>query len=649
MGNDDHTASHRLCDVSTAAQIDVAVSSAQRLSDRYELAEILGVGGTSEVHLARDLRLHRDVAIKILRADLARDPRFRRRFDREARSAAALNHPAIVATYDVGETQTPTGPVPFIVMEYLNGVTLRDIIHDEQEPVSQSRAIAIIAQVCQALHYSHQQGVVHRDIKPANVMINATGAVTVMDFGIARVLTEAHNVTQTEAVIGTVQYLCPEQARGQTIDARSDVYSLGCVFYELLAGVPPFLGDSPIAVVYQHVREDPVPPSQHNRQIPADLDAVVLKALAKNPDNRYQSADEMRADLLRVQQGQRPQAPKVFTDAQRASMLAPPPASGHTPAAEHTGSGWPTDRRRGRSRSGRRWMITAASLAVLLVATPVAVNPLSVGPPDLHIPNLAGQPVADALTTLQNQGFQARTQQHPDSTVPPNHVINTEPNSDTPVKVGDEITLNVSTGPQQHPIPDVSGLTYTEAITKLRDAGFRQFTPTRHSSPILPKDVVIGTNPRADQTSALTTKITVILSSGPPTTPVPDVAGQTVELATKNLNTLGFLKILTAPIDSPRPSGEITDTTPPAGTTLGLDTAITLHVSTGQQFLMPDLTDMFWTDAEPRLRALGWTGTLDKGPNITAGDQNHNKILKQNPPPGTAINFHSLITLRFGA
>src|SRR5246127_212443 len=352
----------------TAPTRNTAMTTPQHLSDRYELGEILGFGGMSEVHLARDVRLHRDVAVKVLRADLARDPSFYLRFRREAQNAAALNHPAIVAVYDTGEAETAAGPLPYIVMEYVNGVTLRDIVHTDG-PLPPTRAIEVIADACQALNFSHQHGIIHRDVKPANIMISTTNAVKVMYFGIARALSDSGNsVTQTAAVIGTAQYLSPEQARGDTVDARSDVYSLGCVLYEILTGEPPFTGDSPVSVAYQHVREDPVPPSKRHEGISADLDAVVLKALAKNPDNRYQTAAEMRADLVRVHNGEAPEAPKVLTDAERSSLLSFPSAShgGPRTAPLPRRAVRDTDRGRGGGSIGR-WVVAVAVLAVLTI------------------------------------------------------------------------------------------------------------------------------------------------------------------------------------------------------------------------------------------------------------------------------------------
>jgi beta-lactam-binding protein with PASTA domain/predicted Ser/Thr protein kinase len=621
----------------------------QHLSDRYELGDILGFGGMSEVHLARDVRLHRDVAVKVLRADLARDPSFYLRFRREAQNAAALNHPAIVAVYDTGEAETPAGPLPYIVMEYVDGVTLRDIVHNDG-PLPPRRAIEIIADACQALNFSHQNGIIHRDVKPANIMISTTNAVKVMDFGIARALADSGNsVTQTAAVIGTAQYLSPEQARGDSVDARSDVYSLGCVLYEMLTGEPPFTGDSPVSVAYQHVREDPVPPSKRYAGISAELDAVVLKALAKNPDNRYQTAAEMRADLVRVHNGETPEAPKVFTDAERTSMMA---ATGPGHGSPRTG---PLPRQRlsaaDPDRMGGpvgRWVVAVAVLAVLTIVVVIGFNTFGGSTRDVQVPDMQGQVSADAVAALQNRGFRTRTLQKPDSSIPPDHVISTDPGANASVAAGDEITINVSTGPEQREVPDVSSLSYSDAVSKLKAAGFTKFKQA--NSPSTPELLgkVIGTNPPANQTSAITNMITVIVGSGPETKQVPDVAGQMVDVAQKNLTVYGFTKVTQAQVDSTRPVGEVVGTNPPKGQPVPVDSIIELQVSKGNQFSMPDVTGMFWTDAELRLRALGWTGGLDKGPDVDAGGSQHNKIVYQNPPAGAGVNRDGIVTLKFG-
>jgi eukaryotic-like serine/threonine-protein kinase len=624
------------------------MTTPQHLSDRYELGDILGFGGMSEVHLARDVRLHRDVAVKVLRADLARDPSFYLRFRREAQNAAALNHPSIVAVYDTGEAETPSGPLPYIVMEYVDGVTLRDIVHTDG-PLPPRRAIEIIADACQALNFSHRNGIIHRDVKPANIMISTTNAVKVMDFGIARAIADSGNsVTQTAAVIGTAQYLSPEQARGDPVDARSDVYSLGCVLYEMLTGEPPFTGDSPVSVAYQHVREDPIPPSKRHEGISADLDAVVLKALAKNPENRYQTAAEMRADLVRVHNGEPPEAPKVLTDAERSSLLSAAAPNFTGPRTDPLPRQRFDDTDRDRGGSIGRWVVAVAVLAVLTIAVVIGFNTFGGSTRDIQVPDVRGQVSADAIAALQNRGFKTRTLQKPDSTIPPDHVISTDPAANASVGAGDVITINVSTGPEQREVPDVSSMNYADAVTKLKAAGFSKFKQA--SSPSTPELLgkVIGTNPPANQTSAITNVITVIVGAGPETKQIPDVAGQTVDLAQKNLTVYGFTKFSQASVDSPRPAGEVIGTNPPKGQTVPVDSVIELQVSKGNQFVMPDLSGMFWTDAEPRLRALGWTGVLDKGPDVDAGGSQHNRVVYQNPPAGAGVNRDGIITLKFG-
>ena len=329
------------------------------LGDRYELGDVIGYGGMAEVHRGRDVRLGRDVAIKLLRSDLSRDPAFEGRFRREAQSAASLNSPSIVAVYDTGEGIIDGSPTPYIVMEYVEGQTLRDMLAAEGRLLPQ-RALEITAAVCTALEQAHAAGIVHRDIKPGNVMVTATGEVKVMDFGIARALTTSTaTMTQTAAVVGTAHYLSPEQARGEHVDARSDVYSTGCLLYELLTGAPPFTGETAVAVAYQHVREDPTPPSVVEPDVTASVDAIVLVAMAKNPVNRYGSAAEMRADIERAMSGrpvhgdpgpaqQRSGHPLGVADDGADARAASPPARSrlHPARREH--------RRRVPARAGHR-------------------------------------------------------------------------------------------------------------------------------------------------------------------------------------------------------------------------------------------------------------------------------------------------------
>jgi serine/threonine protein kinase len=281
------------------------------LAARYELDGVLARGGTAEVFRARDLRLDRVVAVKTLREDLARDATFQARFRREAQSVASLNHPSIVAVHDTGEDTLGESPVPYIVMEYVDGRTLRDLLRDDRRLLPE-RALEITDGVLRALDYSHRNGIVHRDIKPGNVMLTRNGEVKVMGFGIARVVSDAQaTMTQTAQVTGTTLYMSPEQARGERVDARSDLYSTGCLLYELLTGRSPFLGDSPVAIAYQHVRENPVPPSRLDPEIPPWADAIALKAMAKDRAQRYQSAAEMRTAIQRALSGMPVLAPRT--------------------------------------------------------------------------------------------------------------------------------------------------------------------------------------------------------------------------------------------------------------------------------------------------------------------------------------------------
>ncbi|MDT5067690.1 MAG: eukaryotic-like serine/threonine-protein kinase [Mycobacterium sp.] len=617
----------------------MAMTTPQHLSDRYELGDILGFGGMSEVHLARDVRLHRDVAVKVLRADLARDPSFYLRFRREAQNAAALNHSSIVAVYDTGEAETSEGPLPYIVMEYVDGVTLRDIVRNDG-PMEQQQAVEVIADACEALNFSHQHGIIHRDVKPANIMISKTGAVKVMDFGIARALADSGNrLTRTSAVIGTAQYLSPEQASGEAVDARSDVYSLGCVLYEMLTGEPPFVGDSPVAVAYQHVRKDPARPSKRNDAISPELDAVVLKALAKNPENRYQSAADMRTDLIRVHSGETPDAPKLFTDAERSNLVSTAPSRGGAMA--------PTEPIPARSRSIRRWVIAVAMLAVLAVVVTVGFSVF--GARDARVPDVHGEKLDEARTALENAGFTVNVQTKPDSTVDQGDVINTDPAANSMASTSDVVTINVSTGTTQQKVPDCRTLTYQECASKLEDAGFEKLAQAAQASSPEDKDKVVQTSPPAGSTASITTEITIFVGSGPGTAPVPVVANQTADIALQILGGSKFTNLVQVPVDGLAPAGQVVGTVPPAGTDTPLDAQIQVQVSKGNQIPTPDVMGRLWADVLTTLQSQGFTGTPLNVADVPGQDKDRYRVVKQDPPPGAPVNRDGTIKMYFGA
>lgn len=491
------------------------MTTPRRFADRYEMGELVGIGGMSEVHLARDLLLQRDVAIKVLHADLAKDPGVNARFRREAQKTASLNHPAIAAIYDTGEVDTPTGPLLYIVMEYVDGLTLRDVVRN-RGAMTPRRAVAVTADVCEALEVSHQHGIIHRDVKPANIMVSKLGAVKVVDFGIARALADADNtVTRTGAVMGTAHYLSPEQALGGEVDARSDVYSLGCVLYEIATGETPFTGESPVAIAYQHVREHARVPSSRSGQLTPDFDAIAGKAMAKDPEERYQSAAEMRVDLMRLQNGDTPYAAARGNPAELTSPLRLTEFDGGTPPAEQV------PKRRGSSLSGSL-MAGIGVLALLAVVLTIALTVTVGGPVDTALPDVRGLAVADAIALLDDRGLKTSVLKMVNESVPAGYVIDTAPASDTDVRPGQEITINMSTGPARNlpgaelrVVPDVSSLTYAEAVRLLIGAGFVKFQQASvPSSPEL-KDRVVGTNPFANRTVEITAKITVVMGSGP--------------------------------------------------------------------------------------------------------------------------------------
>ncbi|HEY0359277.1 MAG TPA: Stk1 family PASTA domain-containing Ser/Thr kinase [Mycobacteriales bacterium] len=545
------------------------MTDARLLGGRYQLGEVLGYGGMAEVHRGRDQRLGRDVAVKVLRADLARDPGFQMRFRREAQNAAALNHPAIVAVYDTGEESDGATPLPYIVMEYVGGRTLKEVLTEERRLMPE-RAMEITADICAALDFSHRNGIVHRDIKPGNVMLTPTGTVKVMDFGIARALAGGTStMTQTSAVIGTAQYLSPEQARGESVDARSDVYSTGCLLYELLTGQPPFTGDSPVSVAYQHVREDPLPPSHVNPDVTPTIDAIVLKAMAKNPANRYQTAGDMRADLLRAAAGRPVAATPVMSAAERTELITAPAGGGN-------GSLLPPDD--GRSRRGLAWAgIILAILGVFAAAALLTAYLLGNNTPKVTVPGVVGDQVEVAKSKLQQRNLNWRVTAIPSSRDVEGTVKEQSPTEGTKVDEKTTVTLTVYNGPNQTRVPDFRDKPIDGARELARQAkvvlSTRQVDSEKAEGTVLTQDPAPGQS--VDENSAV--RLTV--SKGNLAT-VPNVVGKTRDEAVGMLASAGFTPKVTFRADGSVPEGQVIEQNPAGNQQKPKGSAVRIVVAT---------------------------------------------------------------------
>ncbi|RZQ64971.1 Stk1 family PASTA domain-containing Ser/Thr kinase [Amycolatopsis suaedae] len=637
------------------------MSAPRLLSNRYQLGDAIGYGGMSEVHHGHDVRLGREVAIKVLRADLARDPQFQERFRREAQNAAALNHPAIVAVYDTGETPTEYGPLPYIVMEYVNGRTLRDIVKTEG-PLQQKRAMEVMADVCAALDFSHRHGIIHRDVKPANVMITTTGAVKVMDFGIARAMHDGQAaMTQTAAVIGTAQYLSPEQARGESVDARSDVYAAGCVLYELVTGEPPFTGDSPVAVAYQHVREDPQPPSAVNPAVSPELDAVVLKALAKGPANRYQSAAEMRSDLVRTLSGQHPLAPMVMSEDERTQVMnsrRQPAYDDYPPEAYD-----PDEDDRQRRRRRNKILAALAVLGVLAVAGIMwATGLFDSKEVAVDVPNVAKMSEAQAVADLNKAGFQniekqykpcvkdPKTNQEPCTSDDYGKVLGTDPAAGQKVATSTKIVLTVGKAPEKKPVPDLVGKSREEAEKALIEAGFAldpNIQETKVNDPnqygkVQKQSPTAGTELEQGQ------QVVITVGKEPNKVNVPNQTGKTYAEAKRALEALNF-EVKRKDVDSDKPKDQVVNQTPNGGQQPE-GTEILLEVSNGAdaKITMPDLVGMTEDQATQALQNAGWSGQINTQEDPVADKEDEGKVTRSIPGKGSEIEKNQSITLFIG-
>ncbi|MRG58935.1 Stk1 family PASTA domain-containing Ser/Thr kinase [Agromyces sp. CFH 90414] len=510
------------------------------LAGRYRVGALIGRGGMSDVHVGTDTRLGRQVAIKLLKPQLATDPAFRMRFRQEAQSAARMAHPTIVRVFDAGEETVVDASghevqLPFIVMEFVEGRLLKDVIHDG--PLEAQAAVRVIEGVLTALEYSHRAGVVHRDIKPGNIMITTSGQVKVMDFGIARAVSDsATTVAQTTAILGTAAYFSPEQAKGETVDARTDLYSTGVVLFEMLTGRPPFRGDTPVAVAYQHVSEKPVKPSTVNPRVSPALDVVVMKALEKDRTRRYQTAAEFRDDVEMAAAGKVP----VRQPAEGAAALFGATPTGSLSTSELALRQLAEDDTmvRTQRRPPAIW-IWSGILAVVVIVVAVMYWAFNLQPTDdlpsnvREVPSVAGLTYEEAVSVLQEQTLPATPVEQTHDTVPAGQVIGTDPPAGEKVPTATPITVFVSTGQVPVTVPAVTNMTVDQAKQALTDAGLVPGTETRESSASVPGDTVLATAPEAGASVQRGSSVNLTISNG--TVTLPDLTGYTLAAASESL------------------------------------------------------------------------------------------------------------------
>ena len=654
----------------------MAEPMAHRLAGRYEVRSLIGRGGMAEVHLGFDTRLSRVVAIKMLRRDLAQDSIFQARFRREAQSAASLNHPNIVAVYDTGEEiiEDAVGrsiAVPYIVMEYVEGHTVKDLISDGTA-VPINEAVEIVSGVLSALDYSHANHLVHRDIKPGNIMLTSDGKIKVMDFGIARALTDSQaTMTQTNAVVGTAQYLSPEQARGETVDARSDLYSTGVVLFELLTGRPPFKGDSAVAVAYQHVEQIPPTPSSILSDIPDSLDRVVLKALAKNREDRYPSAAAMLSDLQRVSRGLDVAAPPAdswatevlptsgMVGAQTAAttpMSAVAPRGGGQAMAATSTSLPPVAERADTAEEAskarkRRTVIIASvvAIALLLIAGSVwALTRRAAAPETVAVPTVVGLSQANAKAQIEAAGFvwELNSEKVASDSVEEGSVASTDPAGGTQAEKGSTVRVTISSGPDSVVLPDnLVGMTPEDARKAIEALGLKwELDSSKVASDTVAEGKVAQTNPSPGSKVKAGQTIRVYLSSGSDEVEVPDLSGMSQDQARSALKAVGLELGNVTSVDSEKDKDRIVAQDPATGTKVKKGTTIGVSVSNGKtaQVEIPTVVGTSSEDAQAQLKALGLNVTVEE----VTDNQPAGQVLSIEPGEGSKVEKNSTVKLK---
>jgi serine/threonine-protein kinase len=620
---------------------------------RYRIIRKLGAGGMANVYLAEDQELGRRVAIKILDDRHAADDSFIERFRREAKNAAGLSHPNIVSIYDRGEAEGTY----YIAMEYLSGRSLKELIVS-RGPTPIRIAIDYTRQMLAALGFAHRHSIVHRDIKPHNVVVDSDGRLKVTDFGIAR--SGASQMTEVGSIIGTAQYLSPEQARGSPVDQRSDVYSVGIVLYEMLTGKVPFTGDTPLEIAMKHLSEVPVPPSELRDDVPEDLDAVVLRALAKDPEDRYQTAEEMNADLARIQRGLSvssettdaatavlagagiANAPTII--APRATQVAPPHAPPRTPPAGYYGYEGPPRR----SRSLWPWLL----VLLLLIGAGFAAwfaygkirDELNANKP-VAVPYVVGLKQPQAVKKITDKGLKARIVTGFSQTYPNGTVMNQSIAGGEKTDKGNTVVLTVSHGKPKTTVPDVVGKQQSDAAAALTAAHLKVSVFHVYSSES--PDTVTGQNPPADSRVFWNTSVRINVSQGAKQIEIPNVVGQPYASARSTLLGAGLNASETF-VDSNQPADTVVSQSPGAGTRVGAGTTVTLSVSRGSTATtpVPDVSNQDEPTAKAILTGSGFKVKVMKQPVTDPGEQGI--VISQQPGGGTSAAAGSTVTIFVG-
>lgn len=612
----------------------------QTIDGRYTVVRRIARGGMATVYEAMDTRLDRTVALKVMHRHLAEDPEFRARFEREAKSAARLSHPHVVGVFDQGED----GDLVYLAMEYVPGRTLRDVMR-RFGPLTAEQSLVIMDAVLEALEAAHAAGFVHRDIKPENVLLSDDGRVKVADFGLARALdTSATNAT-TGIIIGTVAYLSPEQVEHGEADARSDVYAAGILLYEMVTGAVPHAGESPLSVAYQHVNSDVPAPSLARPSVPGAVDAIVVRATRRRPEQRYASAREFLGDVRRVRAALPPPRPFASADDQATVAVARPGTLAQETALLERQSGPVT---RGQApaaeRPRRRRPLVALLAIVLAVAIAGAggwVLASQVG--RVPTPEVVGMSLDEARAVLADSGLTIDVAEEAFSEdVPTGTIIATDPAPGDGIKPSQPVEATVSKGPERYAVPDVTGMSPQEASTALTQAQLTTGETRQAFDAMVPIGQIAGTDPAIGTDLRKGETVTLLVSKGPEPVEIPAVDGRKVAGAKAALEKAGLVATVTEKFSMKVPQGEVISVTPSAGTTVNAGSSVTLLVSKGPPPVeVPNLVDMRKKEAIAALSRLGLVAKVEEGAVTPL-----NRVLNQSPAAGTTVPKGSVVVIR---